>query len=152
MSAQAVTRNYAYRMDHDTGFAPHLSEGWCTLCGCKTTTVERWAEPGSWVAGIGGRGTGRPDALVYAMEVQARRSLQILRSESPALVSYLVHRPTSSRVLVSRRFYYFGRNALRLPSNLDDLVIRGRGCKKIRDETVAALIAHLRQRGVRPGV
>src|SRR2546422_2833130 len=70
-----MAKHYVYRMDHDTGFAPHVSENICTLCGCKTTTVEAWAEPGSWVIGIGGRGKSRPDALIYAMRGESKPTL-----------------------------------------------------------------------------
>src|SRR5687767_10916373 len=66
---RGMAKHYVYRMDHDTGFAPRVSKGTCTLCGCKTTTVEAWANPGSWIIGIGGKGTGRPDALIYALKV-----------------------------------------------------------------------------------
>ena len=69
-----MPKHYVYRMDHDVGFAPRVHRRACTLCGCKTTTVEQWAEPGSWVVGIGGLGTGRPDALIYAMRVNSTPS------------------------------------------------------------------------------
>src|SRR5438876_951546 len=64
-----MAKHYSYRVDHDTGFAPHVEGGLCMLCGCKKRTVERWAKAGSWVVGIGGNNTGKPDSLIYAMKV-----------------------------------------------------------------------------------
>ena len=63
-------KNYVYRMDHDTGFAPNIDHNICSLSGCKKTTVEKWAEKGSWVIGIGGKNTGKPNKLIYAMKVE----------------------------------------------------------------------------------
>src|SRR5437588_13064727 len=73
-------KHYSYRVDHDLGFAPHISGRVCTVCGCKSTTVEKWATAGSWVIGIGGRGTGKPNKLIYAMQVTATPSYQELRT------------------------------------------------------------------------
>ena len=146
-----MPKHYVYRMDHDTGFAPHTSNGMCTLCGCKTKTVESWAQPGSWVIAIGGKGTGKPGTLIYALEVEATPSLAELRRRSPALVAYLQGRSPSSRVLVSRHFYYLGNNAISLPASLERLVIRTQGCKTVADDDLARLIAHLERRFA-PGV
>src|SRR5713226_4161881 len=104
-------------MDHDTGFAPHVERGVCTLCGCKTTTVESWAKPGGWVIGIGGNGTGKPDDLIYAMEVESNKSV---KEHSPNVVGYLRGHgiaPTA-KVLLSRHFYYFGKCAIPVPRAL----------------------------------
>ena len=126
-----MAKHYVYRMDHDTGFAPHVSKTVCTLCGCKLTTVEAWAEPGSWVIGIGGNGTGRPDALIYALKFATTPTLGDLRRQSPHRAAYLAGRSLkpSAKVLVSHHFYYFGSNAVPLPSNLAHLIIARQGCK-----------------------
>jgi hypothetical protein len=140
-----MAKHYMYRMDHDTGFAPHVAEDVCTLCGCKTTTVEAWAEPGSWVIGIGGMGTGRPDALIYALKVEVNPSLAEFQRQSPQRAVYLAGRslkPTS-KVLVARHFYYLGNNAVSLPSNLKHLMIRAQGCKTASSDDVERLDAYL---------
>ena len=100
-----MAKHYTYRMDHDTGFAPHTSGGLCTLCGCKTTSVEQWAMAGSWVIGIGGNESGKPDALIYAMQVEEALSLGQFRRQAPKPAAYLRSLDPSSRVLVSRHFY-----------------------------------------------
>ncbi len=41
-----MPKNYVYRLDHDTRFAPNIDYEICTLSGCKKTTVEKWAERG----------------------------------------------------------------------------------------------------------
>jgi hypothetical protein len=83
-----MPNHYAYRLDHDTGFAPHIVNGICTLCGCKTTTIEQWAQPVSWIVGIGGNGTGKPNRLIYAMRVEATPSLEALCRREPFLTAY----------------------------------------------------------------
>ncbi len=65
----AKPKHYSYRMDYDLGFAPHIQLGLCSVCGCKRTTVEKGATPGSWVIGIGGKGTGQPK-LIYAVKIE----------------------------------------------------------------------------------
>lgn len=151
---RVTSKHYAYRLDHDTGFAPHVVAGVCTLCGCKRTTVEAWAQPGSWVVGIGGNGTGKPNRLIYAMGVESNPTVEELRRRSSRLTDYLRGHDIeeSARILVSRHFYYFGSNAIRLPSRLQDLVIRRQGCRKVTDEQIARLVAHLAARNYSPGI
>jgi hypothetical protein len=146
MARGPVIKNYAYRLDHDTGFAPHVAANVCTLFGCKTRSVEVWARPGSWVVGIGGNGTGKPDLLIYAMEVESNPTVSELRRRSPDLTRYLGGRKISrlAKVLVSRRFYYFGDNAILLPSELrQGLTIGGRGCRRVSRDYIDGLISYL---------
>lgn len=146
MPRDRVINNYAYRLDHDTGFAPHVMDGVCTLCGCKTTTIEVWAQPGSWVVGIGGNNTGKPNLLIYAMKVESNSTVAELRRRSPGLTGYLKgHEITeSARILMSSRFYYFGDKARSLPPELEQgLIIRRQGCKKVTCEDIDRLVAHL---------
>jgi hypothetical protein len=141
-----VIKNYAYRLDHDTGFAPHVLDGVCTLCGCKTTTIEVWAQPGSWVVGIGGNRTGKPNLLIYAMQVKSNPTVAELRLRSPHRTDYLRGHEirASARILMSSRFYYFGDKAISLPSELQQgLIISREGCKKVTDKDIARLVAHL---------
>jgi hypothetical protein len=137
-----MPRHYVYRMDHDTGFAPNTDYGVCTLGGCKVTTVERWADKGGWVIGIGGNGTGRPNKLIYAMEVEEGLPYSEFKEKYPRKSRYLSGKPVP-KVLVSRRFYYFGDMAIDLPEELQHLVINRQGCKRVSDEDVAKLAAYL---------
>lgn len=141
-------KHYVYRMDHDTGFAPHVARGLCTLCGCKSTTVEAWAKPGSWVIGIGGKGTGKPDALVYALKVDAAPMLADFSRTSPRRAAYLAKKSLkpSAKILVGRHFYYLGTKAVPLPPYLRHLVIRAQGYKVAEDGDVARLDAYLAER------
>jgi hypothetical protein len=135
-------------MDHDTGFAPHVAKGLCTLCGCKTTTVEAWAKPGSWVIGIGGKGTGKPDALVYALKVDTAPTLAEFSRKSQWRAAYLAKKSfkPSVRVLVGRHFYYLGDKAVSLPQELRRVIIRAQGCKLADDSFIARLDAYLAKR------
>jgi Nucleotide modification associated domain 2 len=150
-----MIKHYVYRLDHDTGFAPHAQEHVCTLCGCKVSSVEAWARAGSWVIGIGGNGTGRSNLLIYAMLVESTPTVDELRGKAPDLISYLRGHEIEgdARILVSRFYYYFGKNAVALPQRLQsDLLFRGRGCKRVGNEAVVQLASHLRRKYPAPGV
>jgi hypothetical protein len=144
--------HYSYRVDHDLGFAPHIARGLCTVCGCKATTIERWARPGSWVVGIGGNGTGKPDTLLYAMKVEERHSYAQFMQERPARASYLEGHGIGPEapVLVSRHFFFFGDRARPLPSALKHLIHPTQGCKRLSDEDIGLLNKYVLS-GLRPG-
>lgn len=137
--AAGVAKHYVYRMDYDTGFAPNISHGICTLSGCKEGTIEEWAQEGSWVVGIGGNNTGKPDMLIYAMEVEKNVSCSDFRKDFPAKSKYLSQKKAGNRVLVSKRFYYLGDSALALPPRLRNLVIDRHGCRCVEDDDIKEL-------------
>lgn len=65
---QTTLRTYVLR--HDTGFAPNLSCGYCTLATCKTD-IRQNANVGDWVVGTGSRMKGDADErLLYAMRIE----------------------------------------------------------------------------------
>ncbi len=144
-----MAKHYSYRVDHDRGFAPYLVGDIAMVCGCKSSTIERWAEPGTWVVGIGGKGTGKPDALIYAMRVDY----------TPSFLEFSKRWPDESKkhrdmdtdpdvpVLVSEHFYYFGNNALKIPRGLKDIVIHAQGCKRINGTDVTKLRRLLTRQG-----
>jgi len=154
MQRDRAVKNYAYRLHHDTGFAPHVAGEVCTLCGCKTTSIEVYAQPGSWIVGIGGNGTYKPDRLIYAMEVESNSAVAELRDRFPGVTDYLKGRKAKGRkisartpILMSRRFYYFGDAAIRIPSGLQEtLIIRTQGCKCIASKDIHRLVAHLERK------
>jgi hypothetical protein len=137
-----MTKNYAYRMDHDTGFAPNTGFGICTLSGCKFTTVERWAEKGSWVIGIGGLGTNQSNRLIYAMKVEEKLSYQDFTARYSRKSHYLRGKPVES-VLLSRRFFYFGDAAIDLPTESKHIIIDRQGCKRVSEEDIIHLEKYL---------
>lgn len=134
--------HYLYRVDHDLGFAPHIWRGVCSVCGCKRSTIERWARKGSWVVGIGGKGTGKSNKLIYAMQVDDTPTYEQFRREHPANAAYLAGHgiPLDAPVLVARRlFYYFGDHALPLPRELAHIVHPTQGCKRLTDADIELL-------------
>jgi hypothetical protein len=56
---------YSYVVKHDTGFAPNLFHGYCTLACCKPI-IRRKAEKGDWVVGLTPKGANR---IAYVMRV-----------------------------------------------------------------------------------
>lgn len=148
-------KNYAYRMDHDTGFAPHVEGGLCFLSGCKKTTIELWASENDWVIGIGGNGTKKPDRLIYAMKVNTNLTFDAFRKKYPEQSRYLTPNNKASspgtNVLVSDEFYYFGDKALELPKQLGTIIIDRHGCERVADEDITKLKRYLDRLGFKPG-
>lgn len=148
-----MPNNYIYRIAHDTGFAPNTSGGICSLCGCKRTSIEKWAQKGSWVIGIGGNNTGVASRIIYAMEVEDNLTYSAFRLKYPRKSKYLIGRCNlSDNVLYSRNFYYFGHKAIPFPSHLNHSIICYSGCKKISTTDVTALTTYIGSLGFFHGV
>jgi len=146
-------RNYAYRMDHDTGFAPHTNYEICSLCGCKTTTIEQWARTGSWVIGIGGNRTGKPDHLIYMMKVTEILPLMDFRLRFKRKSKYLNYiRDEDAPVLISQKFWYFGDNALQIKSVPASIRRGTQGCHRISDSDISRLEKTVLGLGFNPGI
>jgi hypothetical protein len=132
---------FSYVVDHDLGFAPNPFGGYCTLVHCKfggktgRRNVVELADVGDWVIGTGGKGkdSAGHGRIIYLMRVD----------QKPQFSKYLSERRFQGRsdcedfgrgnryALVSRRFFYFGRTALRitdLPEELtENIAKRGAG-------------------------
>lgn len=64
------TRLYSYVLTHDSGFAPNVSHGYCTLATCKPK-IRMNANVGDWVIGTGSLlRDDDEDRLLYAMRVE----------------------------------------------------------------------------------
>lgn len=64
------TRLYSYVLTHDTGFAPNVSHGYCTLATCKPK-IRMNANVGDWVIGTGSLSRDdNEERLLYAMRVE----------------------------------------------------------------------------------
>ena len=69
----------AYIITHDTGYAPKIKKEICILDGCKKRTIEKNADEGDWIIGVGGKRLGETKGnrekyyrkLIYAMKVQS---------------------------------------------------------------------------------
>jgi hypothetical protein len=141
-----MPKNYVYRMTHDRGFAPNIKYGICTLSGCMLNTVEIWAKKGSWVIGIGGKNTGKSDKLIYVMEVEENLEYLKFQERFPKKSKYLCSEVAGTNVLVSRKFYYFGNNAIDLPEDLKHIIIDRHGTKCVSDEDMIKLKKYLEER------
>lgn len=138
-----MPKHYIYRMDHDTGIAPNVNYGICTLSGCKPANIEAWAKQGSLVVGIGGNNTGKPDKLIYAMKVEENLPYAEFKLRYPRKGEYLRKTDRTKRILISREFYYFGDNAIDLPKELRHIIIRRQGCKCISSDEASRLQDYL---------
>jgi len=133
---------YSYVVDHDTGFAPNASGYYCTLVHCKfqgaskRRNIVELAEKGDWILGTGGKKSTGNNKIIYLMRVDEKLPFK----------SYLSDKRFIGRIdcqdcykgnkfaLVSKRFYYFGENALdisKLPNDLQkNLEKKGPGYRK----------------------
>lgn len=133
-------------MDHDTGFAPHPDIELCFLTGCKKTTVEKWARDGSWVIGIGGKNTYKPDKIIYAMKVKHALTFKDFKTKYPSKRLYYRGRKPGPNILVSEHFVYFGDKAIDIPNGLTTMFIKTQGCKCVSDEDARKLEQHFNKK------
>lgn len=147
-----MAKNYSYVIDHDTGFAPMVhSDVLCTLSGCKSNTVEKYAEQGSWILGTGGKNTGVKGKIIYFMEVAMNYPIDDFRSQFLEQSKYLEN-IGNNNVLVSRNFNYFGDRAIDLPKELEHLHHGRWGCKCFDEAEKDRLLSYIRGRGFKPGM
>jgi len=136
---------FSYVVEHDQGHAPNPYFGVCTLCPCKyrkkrkgRENVVESATLGDWVIGTGGANPKKSaghDKLIYAMRVDEKLTRQEYfldrrfgkkkKRKSGAYEQQVgdnlrPKKPFEKHeqcVLISRHFYYFGKNAIRIPKN-----------------------------------
>jgi hypothetical protein len=135
---------FSYVVDHDLGFAPNPYSGYCTLVHCKfggndgRRNIVELADVGDWIVGTGGQnddsaGNGR---VIYLMRVDEklpfRRFLTDRRFRGRSDCNDFGSGNTFA--LISRRYFYFGQNALRvsvLPNQLaENLEKKGPGFRR----------------------
>jgi len=132
-----MARLFSYVVHHDLGIAPFAHGRMCTLAKCKfgrngRKNIVELAEVGDWIVGTGGAdptmsaGHGR---LIYAMRVD----------DVPPLAAYCqAYYPKridaepetiygDRRALISRHFYYFGRDAIKIPAQFLNCPLEKRG-------------------------
>jgi hypothetical protein len=137
---------YSYVVDHDHGFAPHASQGYCSLVECKHghdgyKNIVELAKEGDWVVGTGGvsRKSAGHGKIIYAMRVDEKLSLRDYNADPRFTNRIDAHQRSPKKgefALVSRHFFYFGRNAVRIPKRFLDhpLEKAGPGFRKDFDE------------------
>ncbi|OGQ52269.1 MAG: hypothetical protein A2W66_06305, partial [Deltaproteobacteria bacterium RIFCSPLOWO2_02_56_12] len=146
---------YSYVVEHDNGFAPNPFHNYCTLAHCKFShdgmrkNIVELATKDDWIVGTGGAnlyksaGHGR---IVYAMKVTDIKTLTEYFHER----GFEAKKPKNAsdwqadnrkellaagrRVLISDYFYYFGRNAVRIPKRFAVIEKRGPGFKSRFDK------------------
>lgn len=113
---------FSYVVDHDLGYAPNPFGGFCTLAKCKygskqRNIVER-AKGGDWIAGTGGADLAKSAGhgkLIYAMRVDKKIPLaEYCRANSGNRIDAKHDEVVvdGRYALISRHFFYFGRNAI----------------------------------------
>jgi hypothetical protein len=113
---------FSYVIDHDLGFAPNPYSGYCTLVHCKfggsggRRNIVEMAKVGDWVMGTGGRnhdsaGNGK---VIFLMRVDEIMPFgKFLRDPRFQGRRDCIDRGDGNKyALISRNYFYFGRNAL----------------------------------------
>lgn len=126
-----MCKHYAYRVEHDVNFAPHIVGDIAMISGCKHSklkpgspnyrkNIEESVEEGSWIIGIGGNNTKHTDKIIFVFQVEEIQFPDTLLSHYPQFRGFhkKYHRQFGPRVLISRKFWYFNENALEPPINL----------------------------------
>lgn len=132
---------FSYVVDHDLGFAPNPYGSYCTLVHCKFggktghRNVVELAGEGDWVMGTGGRGrdSAGHGRVIYLMRVDRKLPFSDYLSDArfQGRSDCEDFGSDNEFALVSRKFFYFGHNALPvsdLPRELaENIAKRGAG-------------------------
>lgn len=143
---------YSYVVVYDTGFAPNSADGYCTLACCKPD-IRKSAEMGDWIVGTGSVKNYGKKKLVYAMKVTEKITFDEYykdnRFKDRIDNIYYKGRQLKNKyhgkrdiqrdlngkyVLISEKFYYFGKDALDIPMELDWIRKEGPKHKSCFDE------------------
>jgi hypothetical protein len=77
------------------------------------------------------------------MEVEGKLEYSRFKKKYPNKSKYLQdHCEPETPVLISRNFYYFGKNAFNLPKNIRRIIVHKQGCKKVSESDIARLKKH----------
>lgn len=143
------TKLCSYITISDSGFAPHPYGGFCTLAHCTPVNLRARLQPGNWIVSTTGKARGY--RLIYAMEITEVLT-RTQYGNDPRFKG--VNKPRAPRddkpAFVSEHFYYFGREAPILPSDLSRVVWWGRGCRYTTHPVMIASFLKWLQR-YRPG-
>jgi len=132
---------FSYVVDHDLGFAPNPYDGYCTLVHCKfggitgRRNVVELAEEADWIIGTGGKGrdSAGHGRIIYLMRVDRKLPFSDYLSDArfQGRTDCEDFGSGNEFALVSKKFFYFGRNALQvsgLPRELaTNIAKRGAG-------------------------
>lgn len=166
------TNLFSYVLASDTGFAPNVTGGYCTLACCKPV-IRRVAKEGDWVVGTYPKRLGW-NRLGYVMRVGEVLSFEEFfndprfKSKKPPedpdgdniyyregrRYGQLENRhhdekaiksdTKEDRVLIGSLFWYFGKNGAEIPAKLSDFIKQGPGHKKIeKSELIKDFISWL---------
>ncbi len=136
-------------MTDDTGCAPCLTKS-CLSLACCMTGVRKRAQRNSWIAGFGGVALG-PGKLIYLMQVERAMTFdeyfkcnelkgrldniyfmdngkyeQVPNARCHTTPEEQKHDTSVDRILIARRFVYFGTNNVDVPSSFLDFIPRAR--------------------------
>lgn len=153
-------RLFSYVVDHDLGSSPNPFGGICTLCQCKFRKTRKshrnvleLAEEKDWVVGLGGtsKKSSGPGTILFAMEVTKKISLREYCLDPRYRQRHDAKKTPSDqswrKALISKHFYYFGRNAVLIPAQFRKEIQVGRGFRnKFSDEFIKAFIGWLKKR------
>ncbi|MGA2678815.1 MAG: hypothetical protein ABSF37_05875 [Sedimentisphaerales bacterium] len=135
---------YSYVVDHDTGKAPNPWGGYCTLVHCKfqdnskRRNIVELAKKGDWILGTGGESkqSAGNKKIIYLMCVDEKLPFKSYLSDKRFIGREDCRDDSKGNkfALVSKKFYYFGKNAIdisKLPGVLqENLEKKGRGYRK----------------------
>lgn len=130
---------FSYVVEHDYGREPNPDGGICTLCRCKygekrekmsgrkgQKNIIELAKKGDWIIGTGGineKKSAGHGKIIYVMRVDEKPT----REEFYTDLQFSGKKPerpltefqkNEQFALASRHFYYFGRNAIKIPKKL----------------------------------
>jgi Nucleotide modification associated domain 2 len=131
MRGEKVATLFSYVVDHDLGFAPNPSSGYCTLVHCKFGGIGRrrniveLAKAGDWVLGTGGQNkdSAGNSKLIYLMRVDEKLPFERFLADPRfrGRRDCKNYGSGNKYALIALHYFYFGRNALEISELPDEL-------------------------------
>lgn len=174
------TNMFSYVLRWNTGFAPNITGGYCTLV-CSKPKIRKKARIGDWVIGTLSKSSG-PDKLVYVMRVnealsfdeyfrdkrfenkkptldpkgdniyykENERYIQLKNDNHPK--KHLQLDTSVDRVLISSLFWYFGNKSPKIPNEFRSLMKSGSEHKREKNPILMKNFVSWLSSNYRPGI
>lgn len=171
------TNLFSYVLKTDSGFAPNVTGGYCTLACCKPK-IRKLVEAGNWVIGTLPKRFG-PNRLAYVMRVNETMNFdeyfrdnrfEIKKLSNGDNIYYkknnrlkqvqnrhhqekdMHHDTKVDRVLISSLFWYFGDQAPEIPNEFRSLIKKGPAHKNENDSKLIRDFVSWVSSNYRPGL
>jgi len=165
---QSNIRLFSYVVAIDSGFAPNPEKNICSLACCKPG-IRKYARENDWVIGTGSANTVGKSKLVYAMQISKpilfddyyrdkrfrsrKDNIYFLTKHGYRQKDNKYHKKSNMKrdlscknVLLSKKYYYFGDEAISIDKKYRAVIKKGPGYKnKLDPKLVSKFISWVKK-------